>query len=103
MRTLRFTSEAIDDLVDIGAYIAETSGSKAIAERFVQTLIDQCEKLAALSGTLGRQRPELRMDLRSFVFKNYMIYFHYRDDVFEVVAILEGHRDASAHLKKEAP
>lgn len=55
-----------------------------------------------LSGTLGRARPELRPDIRSFAFGNYTIFFRYLDDRFEVVNVLEGHRDFDAHFGSDS-
>ena len=45
---------------------------------------------------MGRPRPELRADIRSFPFRGYMIFFRYHAGRFEVVNILEGHRDIEA-------
>ena len=59
----------------------------------------QCARLASLPGTLGRARP----DLRSFPFGNYVIFFRYRDDVLEVVNVLEGHRDIDAFFSESTP
>lgn len=98
MRRLRYTSEALDNLTDIAAYIATSAGSVSLAEGFVAQLQQKCARLADLPGTLGRVRPELRPDLRSFVFKGYVIFFRYLDDTLEVVAILEGHRDVAAYF-----
>jgi toxin ParE1/3/4 len=53
-------------------------------------------------GTLGRSRPELRPDLRSFAFKGYVIFFRYRGDRFEVVNVLEGHRDAITYFRDDS-
>jgi toxin ParE1/3/4 len=83
------------------------SGSVSVAQRFVRELRDYCHHLAALPGTLGRARPELRPDLRSMPYKNYVIFFRYVDDRyvddrFEVVNILEGHRDIIAYFDDEA-
>lgn len=94
MRTLRYTSSAIDDLADIAAYVAEATGSRASGERFAERLRRQCTKLATLPTTLGRTRAELRPDIRSFPFAGYVIFFRYLDKIFEVVNILERHRDA---------
>jgi plasmid stabilization system protein ParE len=87
------------DLVDILEYITRESGSLIIGRRFVGALRLQCRELAALPGTLGRARPELRPDIRSFTFRGYVILFRYVDDVFEVVNIIEGHRDIEALSK----
>jgi plasmid stabilization system protein ParE len=37
-----------------------------------------------------------RSDIRSVAFKSYVIFFRYVDDTFEVVNIIEGHRDIEA-------
>jgi toxin ParE1/3/4 len=47
---------------------------------------------------LGRARPELRPDIRSFAFKGHVIFFRYAPGVLEVVNILEGHRDIEGHF-----
>ncbi len=98
MPRLRLLESAQEDLDAIFWYLAVESRSAAIAERFVRSLRDKCAALAALPGTLGVARPELRPDLRSFPFKGYVIFFRYVDDAFEVVHILEGHRDIIAHF-----
>ena len=47
---------------------------------------------------MGRARPEIRSDLRSASYKSYVIFFRYAADQFEVVNILEGHRDIIAYF-----
>jgi toxin ParE1/3/4 len=98
VRSLRYTSAALDDIADIAAYIVETSSNTELAEGFVGQLLDKCEKLAVLRGILGRARPELRPDPRSIPFKSYVIFFRYLGDTFEVVNILEGHRDIDGYF-----
>lgn len=98
MRSLRYTSAALDNIADIAAYIAETSSNAELAEGFAGQLLDRCERLSTLPGILGRARPELRPDLRSIPFKSYAIFFRYQGDVFEVVNILEGHRDIDGYF-----
>jgi toxin ParE1/3/4 len=96
MPALRFTDAALDDITAIASYIAEVSGSVSMGERFAHQLFDKCEQLALLPGTMGRTRPELREGMRSAAYKSYVIFFHYDGDVFEVVNVLEGHRDIDA-------
>ena len=48
---------------------------------------------------LGRPRPELREDIRSFPYHRHVIFFRYVGDVLEVVNILEGHRDVEAFFE----
>ena len=103
MRRLVYLAAAERDLLSILEYIARESGSAAIGLAFTERLQGQCARLASLPGTLGRARPELRPDLRSSAFGNYVIFFRYRDDVLEVVNVLEGHRDIDAFFSDSAP
>jgi len=93
---LRFSTAAKSDLDSIAVYIAERSGSRAVAERFARELRGKCRDLAAASIQMGRPRPELRSDLRSHSHKNYVIFFRYLGGTLEIVNILEGHRDTEA-------
>ena len=93
MRRLVYLTAAKRDLAQILRYVARESGSVETARRFTAALREQCVKLASLPGDLGVARPELRPDIRSFSHKGYVIFFRYRLDRLEVVAILEGHRD----------
>jgi toxin ParE1/3/4 len=103
VRRLVYLVAAERDLRSIARYIARESGNRTIARNFTARLRQQCEKLASLPGTLGRARPELRQDIRSFAFGNYLIFFRYADDTFEVVNVLEGHRDIGAFFSRDDP
>jgi toxin ParE1/3/4 len=93
VRKLIYLTGASSDLIDILDYITHQSGSLAIAKSFVNSIREKCKHLANLSGTLGTLRSELHYDIRSFPFKNYVIFFRYKKDIFEVVSIIEVHRD----------
>jgi len=97
-----FLASVRADLVEILTYLAEASGSIAVAQGFVRHLRDRCHELASLPGTIGRARPELRPDIRSVADKGYVIFFRYVDDRFEVVNILEGHRDIITYFDDES-
>jgi toxin ParE1/3/4 len=101
MRRLVYLASACQDFLEILEYIARESGNVAIGRGFTEILRAQCQKLARLPGTLGRARPELRPDIRSFAFRGYVIFFRYQPDVFEVVNILEGHRDIIAYFRDD--
>ena len=101
MPVLRFTSDALDNIADIAQYIARESGSRALAEEFADQRVQKCEHLAALPGTIGRARPELRPLIRSYAFKSYVIFFRYEGDVLEVVNVLEGYRDIEAFFEED--
>ena len=93
MRHLVLLDAALDDLDDILRYVAHASANVEIGLNFAGQLRAQCSKLASLPGILGKARPELRPELRSFAFRNYVIIFRYVGDTLEVVNIIEGHRD----------
>ena len=102
MGQLRFTPAVERDLAEISDYIADASGSPETARRFAASVETQCANLARPPSTLGRPRPELRPDVRSFPFKGYVIFFRYLDDeILEVVHIIEGHRDVAVIFAKD--
>lgn len=98
MRRLKYLAAAQRDLVEILTFITQQSGSLDTGRRFVARLRGQCRRLAELPGTLGRARPELRQDIRSFPCQGYLIFFRYQDDALEIISILEGHRDIENHF-----
>jgi plasmid stabilization system protein ParE len=101
VRKLVYLDAALDDLDHILRSLTTSSMSLDVGLRFTVLLRQQCIKLASLPGTLGRVRPELRPDIRSFPFKGYIIFFRYQTYTFEVVNLLEGHRDILAHFAEE--
>lgn len=101
MRRLVYLDAALDDLDGIFRYVARSSTNVEVGLRFVALLRRQCENLASLPGTMGRPRPELRPDIRSFAIKGYVIFFRVREDTFEVINILEGHRDIIGHFRDD--
>jgi toxin ParE1/3/4 len=98
VRKLVYLASARRDFADILDYITRESGSLATGQGFVALLRQQCRKLSALPGTLGRARPELLPEIRSFAFRSYVIFFRYAEDRFEVVNVLEGHRDIDGYF-----
>jgi len=101
VRRLVYLAAAQRDLLSIMEYIARESGSLATARRFTDELRSHCRKLAGLSSTLGRARPELASGVRSSPFRGYVVFFRYRASTLEIVNILEGHRDVSLHFGDE--
>lgn len=100
-RRVSYRAAARGDLASILDYITRESGSLKVARRFVDQLRQKCLSLTALPGMLGRARPELHPGLRSVAFKGYVIFFRYDGDLFEVVTILEGHRDIPTYFRDE--
>lgn len=100
VRRATFLASVQSDFLAILTYIADASGSVSVARDFVRNLRAKCHKLAALDATIGRTRPELRPDIRSFPYKNHVIFFRYAAGRFEVVNILERHMDIKAHFNE---
>lgn len=99
MARLIYLDGARDDLRDIQRHLTRVSTNVDVGVTFARALHQQCVKLASLPGRLGRPRPELLADIRSFPYRGYVIFFRYRAGTFEVVNILEGHRDIAAHFR----
>lgn len=85
MRKTIFLASVRTDLIETQRYIAQESGSRAVARNFVATLRRRCHELAASPGTIGRARPELGSGIRSVSHKGYVIFFRYVGDRFEEV------------------
>lgn len=98
MRRVKFLASVRNDFLEILAYVADASGGVSVAEAFVHNLPAKCRDLAALDATIGRPRPELRADIGSFPYRSCVIFFRYVSDRFEVVNILEQHRDIESHF-----
>ncbi|MGA8172459.1 MAG: type II toxin-antitoxin system RelE/ParE family toxin [Methylocystis sp.] len=81
--------------------MAQETGNVSIGEAFVGRLRAQCHKLASFEIAIGRARPELGPGIRGFPYKGYVIFFHYVDERFEVINILEGHRDVEAYFSEK--
>jgi len=52
---------------------------------------------------MGVSRPDLAVDLRSAAFEDYVIFFRYAEDRFEVVNIVEGHRYMIGYFSTAVP
>lgn len=100
-RQLRFLASAEGDFVSMAWHVATQSNSAETGLEFADLLRRRCEYLATLSGTLGTARDELAPGLRSFPYRNYVVFFRYRDDIFEVVNVLHGKRDFVSHFGED--
>lgn len=101
-RRLRYSASARKSLDELADYLATASGGSLAAKDFLKRLRQKARHLASLPGTLGRARPELRLDLRSFAFKGYIIFFRYvGDDIFEIVDVIDGRRDIDSLFSED--
>lgn len=93
-----FSTAAQRDLAEIEARVEETSGSGEVAQAFVTLLVAKCKRLAGFKTRIGRPRQELLPDLRSYPYRNYVIFFRYVGGSFYVVNVLHGARDIGAYF-----
>jgi len=84
MSKLRIARSAVADLDEIWLYIAQKHSIET-AERVVNLLTSKFAVLAAWP-RIGRRRPELGPEIRSFPVQNYRIY--YRQEKRSVMRIL---------------
>lgn len=78
------------DILDIWDHIADKN--LVAADRWVDD-IDTAFTTLATQPMMGRSRPELAADLRSFPFRRYVIYYVPLPDGIDVVRVLHSARD----------
>ncbi|MCK5373773.1 MAG: type II toxin-antitoxin system RelE/ParE family toxin [Alphaproteobacteria bacterium] len=99
MYKLSYTEQAKSDLVAIQRYIIQTSGLPKTGYNFTKKLRNKCKELASIKGIIGRERPEIMKGIRSHPVESYVIFFRYTEDTFEVITIIEGHKDIISHFE----
>lgn len=89
---------AAADILDIWDHIAEDSLDQA--DRWVDKL-DEKFGILATQPLMGRVREELALDLRSFPFGRYVIFYVPVHDGIDVVRVLHSARDVDAAFSEE--
>ena len=87
-----FTTQADEDVLLVWNYIARNSTGNADA--FFDTLKERCQLLAD-TPQMGRVRPELGAEVRSWPLGNYLIFYRISDVGVEILRVLHGTRDIS--------
>ena len=87
MSRYELAQEAIADLADIRAYIAQDS--VAAATRLLRKLRNFMQDLADTPG-IGRSREELSVGLRSFAVGSYVIYCSRNGKRIRILRVLHG-------------
>jgi len=94
--------QAKQDLADIACYIANKSGNRYVGHDFVKKILNKCRDLAIYPYQMGIPRNELKEDLRSFPFGNYVIFFQYSDKILSIVTVIHGGRDMPQYFENES-
>jgi plasmid stabilization system protein ParE len=103
VKQAQYLPSARKSLKELRLYLTVTSGSRNVSRKFISRLRAYCDHLASLPFTMGIERPELAPDLRSSAFESYVIFFRYHQDAFQVVNIIEGHRDLPGYFSTTKP
>lgn len=82
------------DLAEIWAFIADDN--ELAADRFAAVLEHKLTLLAS-QPQMGRLRPELLPQLRSFPVGRYVLFYLPRADGIDVLRVLHGARDIGVH------
>ena len=90
MSEVRKTPRARADLREIWLYIARDNPEHAT--RFLRSIDEKCRTLADFP-MMGRSRPELGPELRSFPVGHYAIFYRPLENGVEIVRILHQARD----------
>jgi toxin ParE1/3/4 len=90
-RPVIWSSEARSDLSDIWDYYDKVAG-RHTADRIVHS-IDQTCSLLESHPFAGRARNEVRPGLRSIAAASHVVFYRVKDDVAEIVRVLDGRRD----------
>lgn len=93
MSRLAIRPEAIADLDSIEDHIALDDVDQALA--FIERLYETMTLLAG-QPLMGRARPELGADIRSFPVGRYVIFYQPLLNGIDVVRVLSGARDVDA-------
>jgi toxin ParE1/3/4 len=94
VRRIRKFAAAEDDLVEIGSYIARDI--PANAERFIDALEQECQKLADSPFELGQRCSGLHSELLRHNFKRYALIYRPVSDGIELVGVFHGSRELQA-------
>ena len=93
------SSQAREDLKDIGRYIARESGDRSVATRFVRRIGEKCEQYAR-QPLMGESRDELATGIRCFPVSSYVVFYEPLDDGILVHTVIHGACDIPAVFRK---
>jgi toxin ParE1/3/4 len=93
---LIWAPEAIADLESIWDFYAEAAGLRT-AEKMIREIAATCRTVQE-HPFIGRARNEVRPGLRSLVSHPNVIFYRVRNDIPQIVRVLDGRRDIDSIL-----
>lgn len=95
MPAARRSASAERDLQEIAFQIAFAERRPSAADRLIDELISQAEKLAELSTItiMGTPAPELGKGIRLFAYKRWVVIFRYEPHGIDVLRFADGSQD----------
>jgi toxin ParE1/3/4 len=87
----RFTAPASRDIEQILDRSASQGGFDA-AERLLSAINQKCSRLAQFP-MMGRGRPELGLNMRSFPIAPYLVFYTPIENGVEIVRVISGYQD----------
>lgn len=98
MNHFRISKLAEKDLEDIWIYLAQQS--EILADQKIAQILDKFPMLAQFPN-MGRQREELKIGLRSFPVKPYIIFYTQDSEILEIVRIFHQSRDVENQFSND--
>lgn len=92
------THKADADLISLWNYIAQESVSSADK---LLSKIEEKSLLYAQNPRLGRLRPEIQPELRSFAVSPYVVFYTPIEDGIYIIRVLHGRRDVRAIFQSD--
>jgi toxin ParE1/3/4 len=92
----KLSGVAESDISDIYDYTLENFSAKQ-AILYLQGL-ERCFKSLIDQPNIGKERPEIRTGLRSFLYEKHTVFYRIDDDYIRIIRVLNSHRDLPQHL-----
>lgn len=88
---IKWTKEALEQLIEIEEYISKDSPERAA--NFVDQLIEHAEDSLPDNPRVGRAVPEIaNPEIRELIFRKYRIVYRLTENSIEILSVFEGHR-----------
>ncbi len=90
-RSVVWSPDALVDISEIWKYYANVA-SRRTADKIAREIGEAC-RLLEDQPFAGRARDEVRLGLRSIAAPPHVVFYRVKDDIAEIVRVLDGRRD----------